>query len=366
VTVDEAPTIGTKLALGHGVSSMIAMLEPELKALDRTASSSAMLRTMTQLGGRLSPFSANMAPIVVPSNVRQSTEASMGSSRANVPKLRATRTDDRPTAHEILVSPTQPHEAAWTHQVKVSPPSENLSSGYNLPRQDTPRSSQRAQLPTAISSTVLPATQRMAMPAPSKPKPVYAPASTPLQAPSSSSTLLSSPSANSMTEPSITPSISPKAPVTTQSSLKMTNPLQIMAAHVTKTHGSDVTSQTGVQQIMMDTMAPGPSLGLATNMPAASFAAPVDGSGTVPNTTAPSFLVNNAFAKPAASESASASSESQQVSSEPRQGVLVLDGAQLGRWVIDHLENSASRPGAMTTGIDPRMNATYPGAPTGT
>lgn len=66
MTVDEAPTIGTKLALGHGVSSMIAMLEPELKALDRNASSSAMLRTMTQLGGRFSPFSANMAPIVVP------------------------------------------------------------------------------------------------------------------------------------------------------------------------------------------------------------------------------------------------------------------------------------------------------------
>ena len=62
MTVDEAPTIGTKLALGHGVSSMIAMLEPELKALDRTASSSAMLRTMTQLGGRLSPIQRQHGP----------------------------------------------------------------------------------------------------------------------------------------------------------------------------------------------------------------------------------------------------------------------------------------------------------------
>jgi hypothetical protein len=45
--------------------------------------------------------------------------------------------------------------------------------------------------------------------------------------------------------------------------------------------------------------------------------------------------------------------------------MLVLDGAQLGRWMIDHLEHRASRPGAMTTGIDPRMSAEYPGASTG-
>ena len=42
-----------------------------------------------------------------------------------------------------------------------------------------------------------------------------------------------------------------------------------------------------------------------------------------------------------------------------------LDGAQLGRWMMDHLERDASRPGAMTTSLDPRMNAAYPGAPTG-
>ena len=50
---------------------------------------------------------------------------------------------------------------------------------------------------------------------------------------------------------------------------------------------------------------------------------------------------------------------------EPRQGMLVLDGAELGRWMITYLENQASRPGTMTTGIDPRMTATFPGAPTG-
>lgn len=62
----------------------------------------------------------------------------------------------------------------------------------------------------------------------------------------------------------------------------------------------------------------------------------------------------------------SASANGSQTESLPQQGVIVLGGALLGRWMIDQLERRASRPGAMTTGIDPRMTATFPGAPTGT
>ena len=53
------------------------------------------------------------------------------------------------------------------------------------------------------------------------------------------------------------------------------------------------------------------------------------------------------------------------IDTQPRQGVLILDGSRLGRWVIEHLERSASRMSAATTGIDPRMTPSYPGAPTG-
>jgi hypothetical protein len=58
-------------------------------------------------------------------------------------------------------------------------------------------------------------------------------------------------------------------------------------------------------------------------------------------------------------------SRSTQTDQEPRQGIIVFDGAELGRWVISYLESQALRPGTMTTGIDPRMTATFPGAPTG-
>ena len=350
-----------------------------------------------QLGRRLNPFNANMAPVVVPLHIRQSAVASTELPGANLPELRRTRTADRPIAQDVRVSRAQPHEATGAHQAEFAPLGENLTPGENLARPDAPRT----PLPRAAAATVLPATQRMAMHAPNMPDPADAPVPTAIQASSSSSTLLSSDSANSVishsmspamappippsilpsTRPSISPPISSSiwassspstslpisqdASATTQLSSQMANPSQIAAAHMTKIYGSDVTSQTDVRQIMMGAMAPRPPLGLTSNMPTAPIAAPTDGVSVVPSSaTAPSVLIDDGFAKPDASQSSSASLEPQQANSEPRQGMLVLDGAQLGRWVIDHLESSASRPGAMTTGIDPRMNATYPGAPT--
>jgi hypothetical protein len=55
---------------------------------------------------------------------------------------------------------------------------------------------------------------------------------------------------------------------------------------------------------------------------------------------------------------------------EPRgaalQGDVYLDGTLLGRWVVDHLTRSMDRPRAGITGFDPRLTATWPGAPIGT
>jgi hypothetical protein len=59
----------------------------------------------------------------------------------------------------------------------------------------------------------------------------------------------------------------------------------------------------------------------------------------------------------------SMSRQSPETSAEPRQGLLILDGTQLGRWVMDRIARQASRPVAGTTGIDPRISPTFPGAP---
>jgi hypothetical protein len=50
---------------------------------------------------------------------------------------------------------------------------------------------------------------------------------------------------------------------------------------------------------------------------------------------------------------------------ESREGVVFLDGMRMGRWILDRLTRQASRPTAGTTSIDPRINASFPGAPTG-
>jgi hypothetical protein len=62
---------------------------------------------------------------------------------------------------------------------------------------------------------------------------------------------------------------------------------------------------------------------------------------------------------------ADSGSRSAQTDQEPRQGTILLDGMELGRWIVSYLEGQALRPGTMTTGIDPRMTATFPGATTG-
>jgi hypothetical protein len=50
----------------------------------------------------------------------------------------------------------------------------------------------------------------------------------------------------------------------------------------------------------------------------------------------------------------------------PLQGDVYLDGTLLGRWIVDHLTRSMDRPRAGITGFDPRLTATWPGAPIGT
>jgi hypothetical protein len=51
-----------------------------------------------------------------------------------------------------------------------------------------------------------------------------------------------------------------------------------------------------------------------------------------------------------------------ETAAEPRQGLLILDGSQLGRWIMDRIARQVSRPLAGMTGIDPRISPTFPGA----
>ena len=152
------------------------------------------------------------------------------------------------------------------------------------------------------------------------------------------------------------------------------------AAPVTTIDGTGTPLDTRVEQIVLGAMAPDQSPQVATDIAmsqeaidiaASQVATDIPPPGAVARrdglklATMPAYTTGDAAVEPEEPPSASALSESPQADAGSHQGVLVLDSTQLGSWVIDHLERHASRPGAMTTGIDPRMNAAYPGAPMG-
>jgi hypothetical protein len=168
--------------------------------------------------------------------------------------------------------------------------------------------------------------------------------------------------------PVVTLSIAPGIPEVVQSRRPEVGALPpIKAPIMAMTDGAGVAAPTEsrMQRIVIGAMAPNASPQAATDMHAAQGSGPPDtatthtvlGTPMTPQTTVdPTEQLEgaqSALAEPPRSESG------------PRQGTIILDGAQLGRWMIDHLERHASRPGAMTTGFDPRMNAAYPGATTG-
>ena len=55
----------------------------------------------------------------------------------------------------------------------------------------------------------------------------------------------------------------------------------------------------------------------------------------------------------------------EQAREAPMSGTIMIDGAELGRWIVDHLTQAASRPPAGGTAFDPRMTPVWAGASIG-
>jgi hypothetical protein len=78
---------------------------------------------------------------------------------------------------------------------------------------------------------------------------------------------------------------------------------------------------------------------------------------------APGLLPTPASAPPAA---AAATEATNAMPPAPEQGNLYLDGARIGRWMIDHLTREVDRPQTGIAGFDPRLSPTWPGSLHGT
>ena len=339
--------IGSRLALSHGVSDAMAMLEPELTALDRTVTASAaMLQTISRLGEGLNAFNSHAAPIAAASTIPYSPEMPMEQWGSGSAQQVRSATMIRANVQYTTNSPKKSDRAALdrprgTSTFEGNPPSPRPSSsqrssmiapGASPPTKATP--TPRVMIATATSSPVEPTM-------------------------SGTSSIVVSPITTRIAD--LDRSLSPD------------DDMRYATVPPVPTAGEIQPQRDArAEQFILGAAAPDRMPQLAVGLPArhlvtnntAPQAAVRRDRGRV-TTATPSLTAADAAGAPELPKSAPAPSERQQAESEPRQGTLVLDSAQLGRWVIEHLERHASRPAAMTTGIDPRMNATYPGAPTG-
>jgi hypothetical protein len=229
--------------------------------------------------------------------------------------------------------------------------------------------------PTAAQSTgsaIAPATSSSAWPLPSRPRSAAAP----VEPPSSNLTSVEPlPGYQTPAEPSsgyptpvVAVPIAPVIPEVVQSrrpDVDGSPPAKAPIRTMTDGVGVAAPTESRMQRIVIGAIAPNDAPPAATDMPAAQGIGPPDTASahTIPGTAMTPHAATDPTVQSEGGQSALA--EPQRAESGSRQGMMILDGAQLGRWMIDHLERHASRPGATTTGFDPRMNAAYPGAATG-
>jgi len=341
VTDNDPPAIGARLAYGYGVCSAITMVERELTVLGRTVTASgAMLETMTHLGERLSPFDINAAPISAPSDAGHPHDG-RGEQWGFTPERPQTSATDWPSAHEVPKPQVRSDQAQPPRTWTIPRPDRSLIRPRHVAGQNATTTPRKApQLTTSTASLV--------------PSPVAVPAT-----PASVNPLASVAPPNLAPSPSLVPGND----ASTQSLALQVSAEPVAAAPETTSDEIETPQESmRFRQIVIGAVAPGRTSQSTQRMFATQTV--VRAAGVLPNTTEPLDVTPHMAAQPEVPLSRTAPAELPG-ESEPRQGTIILDGAQLGQWVIDHLERYASRPGAMTTGIDPRMSAAYPGASSG-
>jgi hypothetical protein len=338
-----------------------------------------MLQTITRLVAGLNAFNANAAPIAVVSGIRHLPDVTAEQLSQAMPDLTAERLSQVMSKQTLIPTTSRSGHydrsrsiARLDQATPLASPTKPLADLTLAPTQQgsrrepvtTPHEGQTSTGPTAtqpLGSAIAPATSR------------------PVEPTSNSSTLAEPPSG--VPTPLVAVSIAPSVPELVQllqsevgglppSKVPIVSPSTGTASSspTPMTDGVGEPPATRTQRIVIGAMAPNDAPQADTDMPAASVAVPSDTVSThtklatavTPQTSADPTV------QPEGAQLAPAVAEPPRAESGPRQGTLILDGAQLGRWMMDHLERHASRPGAMTTSFDPRMNAAYPGAPTGT
>jgi len=371
VTRRKAMAIGSRLALGHGVSRGIALLRSRRAALDvamgRYAATAAVL---ARLGKELFSISMAAAPVrafrplksphaavYLPGGVvhRAITPHVTDAMAVTASKPAQSLNRDRIRSSDSLRGnrTTRRHTSGLPVPPMAPRPARTAESGEPLGA--VPAVSDR----THQARSTRPATGSTRAWTPVLPQ-AYALSRLPAEGPSSPSITADTPVDNVLPRQ---PTSGADAPIFDDTPSASTTPIA-MASMANPNPLANQRSRFDTQQSYDDMRA----LERFSVAPIGTTVSRNDGAANraTSNLMAPSHLGRNPqSAISRGMSSAGNQSQSAESDQEPQRGTIVLDGAELGRWVIGYLETQALRPGRMTTGIDPRMNATFPGAPTG-
>ena len=318
------------------------MVESELTTLGRTVAASApMLQTITRLGAGLSAFNINAAPISAPTDAGHPHDG-RGEQWGFTPERPQTSATDWPSAHEVPKPQVRSDQAQPPRTWTIPRPDGSLIRPRHVAGQNATTTPRKApQLTTSTASLV--------------PSAVAVPAT-----PASVNPLTSVAPPNLASSPSFVTSNG----ASTQSLALQVSAEPVAAAPETTSDAIEAPQESmRLRQIVIGAVAPGRTSQSTQRMFATQTV--VRAAGVLPNTTEP-LRRHAPYGRTARRYHCSRTAPAELTGeSEPRQGTIILDGTQLGQWVIDHLERYASRPGAMITGIDPRMSAAYPGASSG-
>jgi hypothetical protein len=350
--VAAAYTIGATLAQGTHASEGIAAIKEDLVSLDRTLSTAGVgLEYLTRLAEKVrAPGTHHAMPLPA-------------RSFALVPQAFPAPQSETALVSRVLDSTTPSESVRESYQPKVSAHSGLLPQPMSaaMPRQTNPLP-EPPPLPkisamlTAIAqehlrtTSVLPrADMSFAKDSPVRHPDAaeHPPAAAPLGRVLAISTKLTDMPLDTIQRTDILPTAA--APTTSRA-------IDMPTIRLSPTSGMMTTAALSQASLIMGSSLPNLSPRVPPTMRRMdSFA---------PSVAPPMLETMDEVASRDASRPSSKCRQSMETAIEPSRGTIVLDGALLGRWVMDRLARQASRPVAGTTGIDPRINATFPGAPT--
>lgn len=372
-----AASIDSAFAMGAGVSGALALLQHELTELGRSvAFGGTTLEQFTKLGATTHALSPDVAPIggpmarsppyteevgqqaldvlpqIEPVSTRDARVARIASSPVGRESGEQSRSPGAPRS-DIADSIARPEFADGTATVPIVSIQRMASAPRDVSKADVPIS---ASVPPLPQRAPLAARYFVTLAPPDLAVPPF---------PGSPST---SSAESGETIPNSAETISPVtvSPVTMP-------PATMPPVTVAPVTMSPVTNwpRPGYGYVSAPTFI-GSFAPQAKTIPSISRAvAPISEHSTAPTNAVtsagalPEYLAANPGVRRGAPPAAQEPANHQESTSELRQGTVYLDGARMGRWVVDRLAKYASRPSAGTTGIDPRITAAYPGAAVG-